>query len=160
MKDKLKTIIITGTSGSGKTTTLNLLREEGFQVHDIDDKGVPKDADEKWRKKRTKELLEIACINQGKGTLTILGGVIIPKEVTSCDLSDGLNIHYVFLTLSRDLIEKRLLERGWDEKFIEQNINWSSHLKKQVLSQQNILEIDTNNNTPQEVVEKIRKLVD
>ena len=52
---KPSVFFITGTSGSGKTTLVKTLKKElklYAKVHDFDEGGVPKDADEKWRRKR------------------------------------------------------------------------------------------------------------
>lgn len=53
---------ITGTSGSGKTTLVNNLKNElNFaKVHNFDERGVPENADDVWRKERTNSWLEKA----------------------------------------------------------------------------------------------------
>lgn len=52
MKDNV--LFITGVSGSGKSTILHRLRhqlpDDRYSVHDLDENGVPENADFAWRR--------------------------------------------------------------------------------------------------------------
>jgi len=154
---KTAVFFITGTSSSGKTTLVNFFKKElSFaEVHDFDEGGVPPNADEKWRKKRTNEWLEKATFYQTMGKSTIICGVSVPEEIKkSKAYSPSLNVHYGFIYIDEQEIRKRLTERGWKEKLIEDNINWSKHLEKYVRAEKNNYIVDGKKYNAQQVAKK------
>jgi adenylate kinase family enzyme len=71
----MRRILVTGMSGTGKSTTLAALRERGFEVVDTDDPGWAEWSDEDggylWREDRMAELLA----RPREGTLYVSGTV-------------------------------------------------------------------------------------
>tara|TARA_Y100000310_G_C20466268_1_gene707794 strand:+ start:251 stop:751 length:501 start_codon:yes stop_codon:yes gene_type:complete len=148
---------ITGTSGSGKTTLVDYLRRDlSFaKVHDLDEGGVPKGADENWRKKRTNEWLKKAKEYQQNGKSTIICGVTVPKEIkNSPAYDDALDVHYGYIHIDESEIRRRLKSRGWKAQQIKSNINWAKHLERYVKAEEEHYIVDGVKNKPRQVAEK------
>ena len=148
---------ITGTSGSGKSTLVRFLKRElsSAEIHDFDEGGVPKGADESWRKQRTNEWLKKAKIYLQKGKLVVICGVSVPEEIeNSPAYSKKMNVYYGYLHIGEEEIRKRLKARNWGEKLVKDNIKWARYLKKQVRMQKNHLMVNANLNNPAQVAQK------
>jgi hypothetical protein len=85
--------LVTGASGSGKTASLNKLRELSADVswHDFDDVGVPTDADKVWRQRTTEHWVQRAIQNQSNGRDTGVCGSVILGEVLACPSAPQVN---------------------------------------------------------------------
>src|SRR3989344_7026966 len=131
---------ITGTSGSGKSTLVRFLKRElsSAEIHDFDEGGVPKGADESWRKQRTNEWLKKAKIYLQKGKLVVICGVSVPEEIeNSPAYSKKMNVYYGYLHIGKEEIRRRLKARGWKDKLVEDNVTWAKHLEKLVKREKN-----------------------
>jgi broad-specificity NMP kinase len=148
-------VFITGTSGSGKTTLVSIFKAlPSTWACDIDEEGVPEGADEKWRQKKTNELLVRAKANQAKGNTTILCGVFVPKEVKDSPAYErGLNIKYGYIHIDEDTIRSRLGKRGWEEDHIDANVNWAKHLEKYVKAEKGKI-VNATNKTAKKIAKE------
>lgn len=149
---------ITGTSGSGKSTVLKHLKKDlSFaKVYDFDEAGVPKNPDVNWRKQTTNEWLIKARKNINDGLTTIICGVTVPEEIkNSPEFDDSLNVYFGIIILSKEEIQQRLKARGWNNKLIEDNINWAQYLEECVTNEKNHFIVDGENNNPNQVAEKL-----
>lgn len=99
--------IITGPCGAGKTTIIRELLPylDRYEVHDLDELGVPDIPTVKWRKDMTRLWIEkaVCCINDKKSF--ILTGLIVPKEV-----EQYLPPPY------KDKVKFLLLNLSWEER--------------------------------------------
>ena len=148
---------ITGTSGSGKSTLVDYLKRDlSFaEVHDFDEGGVPEGADENWRKQRTNEWLEKAKSYQKKGKSTIVCGVSVPEEVKNSPAYDrSLDVHYGIIHIDESEIRRRLQERGWKGKQVDDNVNWAKHLERYVKAEKEHYIVDGVANKAHQVAEK------
>lgn len=152
-----KNFLITGTCGAGKTTLVKELKKRQLNnviVYDFDDCGVPEGADAAWRKQATNNWLKTLKDSNNKGYHTILCGGSVPVEVLACpEYEESLNIHFGFIKVSDALVKKRLEERKWDEKLIQDNINWALYLERDIKVQANHFLLDSTVNTPKQVAE-------
>ena len=132
-------VFITGTSGSGKSTLIpefkKKLTNDSFEIYDFDENGVPQKADAIWRKVTTNYWITKAQYNSLQGKSTIVCGVCVPLEIIESCTTLSTPIYFGFIKISNNLIEQRLKKRGWKDTLIQDNINWSYFLEKQVLSQ-------------------------
>lgn len=146
---------ITGTSGSGKSTVIELLKAQlpatHFSVHDFDEVGVPVDADALWRQKTTDYWLQQAAYHAQQNKVTIIGGVTVPCEVLSSAYKPNVPIHFGFIKINDQTLEKRLKDRIWSDKLIEGNRNWSRYLEQEVEKQKNHFILDVSHMTPVQV---------
>lgn len=75
---------ITGTSGSGKSTVMELLKAElpakQYSVHDFDEVGVPDNADQAWRIATTQHWIEKAQHYAAQNKTTVICGVTVPSD--------------------------------------------------------------------------------
>lgn len=156
MKQKnIKIFFITGTSGSGKSTLMyelkKLLPRDCFEVYDFDENGVPSDADETWRKNTTDSWLTKAQENSLNGKSTVICGVSVPSEIIDSPIKPDAPLYFGFIRISDDLIKQRLKMRAWDEKRIQDNINWAHYLEAQVKNQKNHFIVDGSHDSPESV---------
>ncbi len=147
---------ITGTSSSGKTTLMNNLKDQlpFARIHDIDEDGVPKGADEAWRRGRTDYFLKEAQNYKRDGRIMVVCGVFVPDEIKKSRFYDSsLNVHYGFIHLSESQIRERLTRRKWSNELIDANIIWAKHLERYVKAETKHLIVNGGSNNPQEVSE-------
>lgn len=107
-------MVISGVSGTGKTTTLvhleRRLAGEPFCLGELDQAGVPSGADDAWRKRRAKILLNEAYRNAAAGFSTILSGTFLPSDFAESDIP----IRFCVLEANAISIRKRLMDRYSD----------------------------------------------
>jgi len=79
-------LFITGASGSGKTAVIPGLRKRlpEFEIHDFDERGVPDDADTRWRQEQTEYWINKAIENQRLGKDTVISGGAVYGEILAC----------------------------------------------------------------------------
>jgi dephospho-CoA kinase len=116
---KLPLFIITGASGSGKSTVVPHLREllPDFDVFDIDEELITNAVGD-WQIVKNIWMRIASHIAKSK-RMTILCGTQMPWEIEKCDDYKEFSQFY-FLNLHCDdsVREKRLLERGWSNELI------------------------------------------
>ena len=84
-KKGCKIIIITGDCGVGKSAIFpilkTLLSPNSFDIHEMDEVGVPDEPTLDWRKKTTFYWLNLALKNLDTGKSSIILGMIDPRDV-------------------------------------------------------------------------------
>ena len=108
---------VTGASGTGKSTALDLLREVDFGTPvvcvEFDSIGVPEGADTAWRHDATERWVRVALEAQSRREHVLLFGQVPPGEllaVPSAEQLDGIAI--CVLAASPQVQEARLIGRG------------------------------------------------
>jgi broad-specificity NMP kinase len=144
---KMNIFFITGTSGAGKTTLINSLKlklpKSSFEIYDFDEVGVPSNADTVWRQGTTDFWLTKAKENSAQKKSTIICGVTVPSEILSSSKKPDLPIYFGFIKVADEIIKQRLKARGWDDKLIQDNINWAHHLETEIKKQKDYLIVDS-----------------
>lgn len=79
-------LFITGASGAGKTAVIPGLRKRlmHFDIHDFDERGVPAEADTRWRQQETEVWINRAIENQRLGRDTVVCGGAVFGEILAC----------------------------------------------------------------------------
>lgn len=107
--------LITGANGSGKSTLVPLLKKKlttEYDIHDIDEFGVPENVDSEWRRKQTRYWMRIAKSNAKRNIKTVLCGLTIPEEVYKIKKNQsGILVRIGLLDVSAPQIKKRLMKR-------------------------------------------------
>jgi 2-phosphoglycerate kinase len=162
-----KIYFITGVNGAGKTTVigpLKVLLDQDFEIHDFDERGVPDNADRKWRMDKTQYWIDLGVKNAQKNISTMICGFARPSEIKNNPL-----VKFILLDADRETIRKRLMNRYQTdesvkiiervsgktlEKFIFDNCDFSDILRTEC-KEYNVPIIDTDNLTPTEVANGI-----
>ncbi|MBA3752133.1 hypothetical protein H0X06_05090 [Candidatus Dependentiae bacterium] len=155
---------ITGTSGAEKTTLVNYLKaslpEALFEVYDVDEKGVPSNACQEWRREITEYWLSRAETNSHHNKSTIICGVTVPSEVVSSLKKPSIPIYFGFIKVDVETIRQRLKKRGWDDQLVQDNINWARYLHKEVKKHQGHCIVDAfYYRSPQEITDVFVKWI-
>lgn len=143
---------VIGANGVGKTTVLNLLKEQllvsSFSTYDFDERGVPDNADKDWRRSETEYWLSLGIENKKLNKNTVVCGFMKPEEIEEMTKKLGDKPIVIFLDADADTISERIRGRYLDEtlvkelfratgksveKFIEDNIYYSNILRKDCL---------------------------
>lgn len=147
-------IFITGTSGAGKTTLRELLTAhlppQHFVVYDVDQNGVPSNADQQWRQSITNYWLTKAHENALQNKSTIICGVTVPAEVLELSKCSKIPIYFGLIKIADTIIRQRLQQRNCNDQLIHDNLNWAHYLEKQVRDQPHHIIIENNGNLPPE----------
>jgi thymidylate kinase len=102
---------ITGVCGSGKSAVGKALKEillpSEFDVHDLDERGVPGKEGRKWRLNEIKYFIELGNRNAEYGITTIISGFARPSEIREL-APDQNNIVCVLLDAQPEIIKERL----------------------------------------------------
>jgi energy-coupling factor transporter ATP-binding protein EcfA2 len=61
--------VLTGSSGSGKSTIARALNVEGLEIHDSDEDGVPENVDTAWRQRSIERWLQAAAASSDRDLL-------------------------------------------------------------------------------------------
>lgn len=168
---------IIGVNGVGKSSVIpflkNSLDEERFTIHDFDERGVPNNADQKWRQSETLYWLKIGEENIKKNISTIVCGFIKPTELHFLAVELKLEPTVILLDAEGETITKRIFIRyqtpeslvellrttgKTPEKFAQDNV-WISSTFREDCKKLNYLIINTNNLNSSEVALKILKLI-
>ncbi|MFA6160546.1 MAG: hypothetical protein WC766_00005 [Patescibacteria group bacterium] len=169
-----KIYFISGVNGVGKSTIMpflsSLLPADKFQIHDFDERGVPKNADRNWRISETQY-----WIDEGIKLAKEIKSIVICGFVKVADFpdSESLEIVKIFLDAQPEVIRQRLTKRYTKdgvfdesqqvigkpiEEFIAGNI-WISDQMKKAFEELNSPIIDTTNLTPEEVARKVADII-
>ena len=167
-----KIYFITGVCGSGKTTALSLLKnmlsKDSYDLHDLDERGVPKNGGRHWRFEETKYLISIGKENAEKGITTIISGFARPSETKELAPLQK-NISFILLYADANTIEQRIRGRYPTEEsikkftdkrgktidqFVQENTNFTETMRIEAEEYGSHI-IDTNNKTPDEIAREI-----
>jgi len=171
-----KIYFITGVCGAGKTTTLTFLKsmlsKDLYDLHDLDERGVPQNGGRQWRFEETKYLISIGQENIKKGITTIISGFSRPSEIKEL-VPEQKNISFILLDADPDTIEKRILGRypteesrkkftdkhkKTIEQFAQENINFIETIRTEAKEYGSKV-INTNNKTPDIVAREMVEVV-
>lgn len=165
MKDntKLPLFIITGASGSGKTTVVPHLREHlpEFDVFDIDEE-ILTNAVGDWQ--IVKNIwMRIASHIAKSNRMTILCGTQMPWEIKkSEDYKEFSQIFFLNLHCDDSVREKRLLERGWSNELIKEHNKFAKWLIENADKEYDppMVMIDTSNTSVNKVSLEVKDWVE
>lgn len=147
---------VTGVSGVGKSTLVRLLQKKlpFADVHDIDEDGVPKNAGEQWRKRKSILWLRRARTFQRQKKATVVCGITVPSEIVqSRAYAPFLRIRYGLIHLPERLIRQRLRKRGWGERMAKGNIAWARRLYNEVRLFPRHYIVEAKQHTPEQLAE-------
>jgi dephospho-CoA kinase len=128
MENKLPLFIVTGASGSGKTYVVQELRRimPTFDVFDPDN--IVEFIGHDWEKMRNIWLRVARNISES-GRMTIICGTMMPWDIETCaDFHFFKHVYYINLHCDEETREKRLRERNWSEKEIQNHKNFAKAL--------------------------------
>jgi len=111
---KNKIYFVTGVSTSGKSTIIPELKAklpDKFVVYDFDEKGVPRNVNQKWRYETTQYWFNVAMNNSKKGKNTIICGYSMPDEIKEISKKYDVKSNICLLDVSSKEITKRLNKR-------------------------------------------------
>jgi adenylate kinase len=173
-----KIFFVTGVNGVGKSTIIpylkSILPEDNFIVYDFDARGVPPDADRKWRISETKY-----WISEGKrlseDKTTVICGFVKPSDLQEYDLinNESPEIVLILLYAKPEIIKQRLIRRYtndgiFDEsqkvigkpidKFINGNV-WFAEQIKIEFEKSGFSIIDTSSLIPEEVAKEVVNII-
>jgi len=173
-----KIFFITGVNGAGKSTIIPYLKlvlpEDSFVVYDFDARGVPPDADRKWRISETKYWIsEGEKISEEKST--VICGFIKPSDLAEYNLinNESPEIVLVLLDAKPEIIKKRLINRYTKDgvfdksqkvigrpidEFIKGNVLFAEQIKNE-FKKSGFPIIDTSNLIPEEVANEVIKII-
>lgn len=104
--------ILTGVSGTGKTTLLECLRDElpesSYFLADIDQEGVPSGVDEEWRKRQAARWHAEAVSRSPHGSSVVLSGTVLPTDLPR---DADLTVRVCLLSATPEAITSRLRSR-------------------------------------------------
>lgn len=177
-KNQYKIYFISGVSGVGKTSTMNYLKDklpsDGYDIIDMDERGVPDGGGLEWLNKETRHWLGVAKQNASSGKSTIICGFANPesfKEVYKQD--EDVPAQIILLHASENILENRLrnrhstpesikeIERAAGipvDQFIKNNMEFAPKFRK-IFEEHRYPIIETDDKTPEEVVKEIIKLI-
>jgi len=169
-------IFISGVCGVGKTSLIpflkNMLDAKKYDIHDFDERGVPKGADGEWRRQESRYWMALGKENGTKNKTTIVCGFSRPSELLALPDSDKIKI--ILLDITSEMLKERLQGRYQTqesiahleavagdsvEKFIEDNINFAPTLRDECEKYQ-CPTIDTSALTIEEVAQKVMALIE
>lgn len=174
-----KIFFITGVNGVGKSTIVSYLKqilyEDKFVVYDFDARGVPPDADRRWRISETKYWLSEGNRLSKEGKNTVICGFVKPSDFEEYNLinRESPEIILILLDAKSEIIRQRLINRYTKngifdqsqtvigkpiDKFINDNV-WFAEQIKSEFEKLNSSIIDTSNLIPEEVAKKTAKII-
>ncbi|MDR6723630.1 broad-specificity NMP kinase [Paenibacillus amylolyticus] len=155
---KLPLFVVTGASGTGKTTICALVRESlpEFDVFDMD---IIDNVD--WQIAKA-NWLRIAYSISLSGRGTVLCGTMVPENIESADHKDKFEtIHYINLHCDDETRAARLLARGWGNEAVQEHKNFANWLVQNasVAFTPPMPTINTSELAPEEVAKEIKDWV-
>lgn len=148
-----KRVIISGTPGTGKTTTANLLGEEtGLKVFNIDTKYI-RDLEADLEKDKEKDSINVN-LRKLRERLIELEGIIESHLLCEISLPDSI---VIVLRCKPEKLEKRLKKRNYDKGKIKENLEAEALDYCTQRSSENygeLYEVDTTDKKTSEVVEE------
>lgn len=174
---KPKIYFISGVCGVGKSSVIpylkKLLPKDKYDIRDFDERGVPDDVDDNWRKAEIKNWLSIGTKLAGKGIVTIICGYIEKNDFDGLACSGTPEIELILLDADAEIIRKRLIGRYtkdgiFDETqkvigkpvnvFIQSNV-YCCNLMREEWEKDKRKIIVTSDLTPEEVAKKIVEII-
>ncbi|BAA30356.1 adenylate kinase family protein [Pyrococcus horikoshii] len=149
-------IAITGTPGVGKTTVAKLLAKKlNYEYVSLKDFALEKGCGRRVNDEVEVEIDELAYFieRELKGKNAVLDGHL--SHLMPVDLVVVLRAH-------PKLIGERLRERGYDREKIGENVEAElvdAVLIEAIEEHENVIEVDTTNKSPEDVVEEIVSLI-
>jgi len=124
-------LFITGASGSGKTAVIPGLRKRfpEFDIHDFDERGVPEEADTRWRQEQTEYWINKAIENQRLGKDTVVCGGAVYGEILACPSVNQIDHLGVCLLDCEDVIRLDRLRKFRAENPTMDNLAWAAWLR-------------------------------
>lgn len=108
-------LVLTGSSGAGKTTLARGVARPGLRVHDFDEVGVPSDADTVWRQRTGEHWLRQAIAIQAHGDDLLLTGQSPLGEILATPSATALDgIAICLVDVAEDERHQRLAGRDPD----------------------------------------------
>jgi len=155
---KLPLFVVTGSSGTGKTTVCSLVREllPDFDVFDMD---IINNVD--WQIAKA-NWLRIAYSISLSGRGTVLCGTMVPENIESADHKDKFDrILYINLHCNDSTREERLKARGWKDSVINEYKDFANWLiqNSNIAFDPPMPTINTSELTPEEVAQEIKDWV-
>ena len=171
-----KIYFISGVSGVGKTSTLlhlkKMLPGDQYDIHDLDERGVPDGGGQVWLDGETRHWLEVAKTNATVGKSTIICGFADPDQFEKIyNQETDVPAKIILLHASSETIRKRLYGRyptpesikeinrasGVSlDTFVEGCISFAPEFHS-VFKKHAFPIVDTDNKTPEEVTREIIK---
>ncbi|RJQ32309.1 hypothetical protein C4572_01145 [Candidatus Parcubacteria bacterium] len=172
-----KIYFISGVNGVGKTSIMPHLKVvlpvRKFEIHDFDERGVPGNADGRWRISETKYWVEEGIKLAQENKSLIICGFVKPADFQELLSNKDIKIVLIFLDARPEVIRQRLTGRyskdGYFNEsqtvigkpitvFIDGNIYISGQMKR-VFEDLNSPIIDTSDLTPEEVAKKVIEFI-
>lgn len=159
MAEKKPIFLITGASGSGKTTIIpELLKQcSEYIILDLDAIYGPI---KEWA------LIKNVWIHFAKqismnGRTTILCGTFMPEEYDAVDLKDYFKPYFIGLYCDDRTRELRLRARGWSEELIKSHKEFNDWIlnNAETAFKPSMPLINTTSTNPSEVTKKIKTIV-
>lgn len=151
---KMPLFIITGASGTGKTTVTPLLRKLMPEI-DVFDMDIIQNVD--WQVAKH-NWLRIAYSISLSCRCTILCGTMTPENLETCDHKEHFS-HICYLNLHCDdqTRNSRLKARNWDDDLIYEHLNFAKWLinNAEIAFDPPMPTIDTTNTAVEEVANQI-----
>ncbi len=124
-------LFVTGASGSGKTAVIPGLRKKlpAFEIHDFDERGVPAEADTKWRQEQTEYWINRAIENQRMGKDTVVCGGAVYGEILACPSIQQIDHLGVCLLDCDDIVRLDRLRQFRNENPGMQILSWAAWLR-------------------------------
>lgn len=153
-------ISITGTPGVGKTRVTKLLaRELNFEVIELGEIVKKSGLADSYDKKRKALIVNIGKLKKEvKRLLKGKKNVIIEGHLSHFIPSDIV----IVLRLDPKILKKRLERRGYPEFKIRENVEaelLDVILVEAIENNKNVVQINTTNKKPEEIVERIKKIL-
>lgn len=149
-----KVVAVTGTPGTGKTTACSLLND----VMLIDLRKVAEEHSDLFAIDEERGTLEIDPLDL-RGLLPAFKGVVVLEGHLAHLMDPDIAI---VLRCSPKVLRKRLKERGWPEKKVQENVEAEAVdviLLEALGSCKNVFEIDTTEMKPEEVAEAVTSII-
>ncbi|MEX0943561.1 MAG: hypothetical protein WD002_13565 [Pseudomonadales bacterium] len=124
-------LFVTGASGSGKTAVIPGLRKRlpEFDVHDFDERGVPEEADPRWRQEQTEYWISKAIENQRLGKDTVICGGAVYGEILACPSISQIDHLGVCLLDCADIVRLDRLRKFRKQAPRMDMLTWSAWLR-------------------------------
>jgi adenylate kinase len=150
-------VAISGTPGTGKTSVCEKLREDGYEVVDLNKLAFETNSVVGTDTERDVDIVDTDALKEKvmelKNDLVFLDGHF--SHLMGVDLS-------IVLRCNPDELKKRLEAKNWNEKKVRENVEAEAVdaiTVESVESDGNTLEIDTTGRTSAQTVEAVLKIV-
>ncbi len=165
-----KLFFITGASGTGKTTAVNILEEKhinGVVFCYFDSIGVPSMEDmiaqygngDEWQKQETINWVKKIKTDYLSTHTVVLDGQVRPSFIDEACTAVGITEYEIIVFVCDDEARnKRLIERGHPELVNQDMNNWNNYLKAQALERRDTI-IDTTNFEIGQATEKLSSII-